>query len=87
MSESKSARRRAEDKIAKAKRRVPDAMEYQRQKLEAETATFLHPYTTLIAPLAASNGCHAMRLADPAAAARQPRRAKRSAGQRAIESA
>jgi hypothetical protein len=41
MSGSKSARRRAEDKSAKAKQHVPDAMEYQRQRLEAETAKFV----------------------------------------------
>jgi hypothetical protein len=73
MSGSKSARRRAEDKIAEAKRRVPDVMEHQRQMLEAETAKFVR--------------LRALRLAKEAAEkeARSPAASKSSAASKPVE--
>jgi hypothetical protein len=80
MSGSKSARRRAESKIAKAKQRVPDVMEYQRQMLEAETAKFVRLRALRLAKEAAEKGARSS-VTPKSSAASKPVEPAKAAGQ------
>ncbi len=75
MSGSKSARRRAEEKLARGNQRVSDVMEYQRQMLEAETAKFVRLRALRLAKEAAEKG------------ARSPAASKSSAASKPVEPA
>jgi hypothetical protein len=83
-SRSAEARRRAEEKFAKAKRRDSDVMEYQRQILEAETAKFTRLRALRLAKEAADKAAAAE--APPAAKPAKPTKRRAAAKQAAPKS-
>jgi hypothetical protein len=78
-SRSAEARRRAEEKFAKAKQRDSEVMEYQRQILEAETAKFTRLRALRLAKEAADKVA-GTRAAAEAAPGSKPTRTKRPGG-------
>jgi len=80
-SRSAEARRRAEEKFAKAKQRDSEVMEFQRRILEAETAKFTRLRALRLAKEAADKVAGA-RAAAEAAPGSKPSRAKRLGGSR-----
>jgi hypothetical protein len=77
-SRSAEARRRAEEKFAKAKRRDSDVMEYQRQILEAETAKFTRLRALRLAKEAADKAAEGRATGEAPAGPKPDKPAKRA---------
>jgi hypothetical protein len=76
MSGSKSARRRADEKLARGKQHVSDVMEYQRQMVEAETAKFVRLRALRLAKGAAEKGARSPAASNSSVASKRVEPAK-----------